>query len=219
LTAVSSSITKLLTVLRDAIKAHRSLYLKGDILHRDISENNVIVTDPDETGGFTGVLIDLDLAKVVGSERSEAHHPTGTVQFMAIEVLRGLDHTYRHDLESFFYVLIWLCARRGWGFCGNARGQPTNSRLSCWYTGTFEDIAHGKLGDMIKARDQGFALILREFPPAFACVKPLCASLRDILFPYEEEEGLFTGTRKNPDDLYGPILEAFDKAIAVSKGN
>ncbi|OXV09097.1 hypothetical protein Egran_03140, partial [Elaphomyces granulatus] len=37
------------------------------------------------------------------------------MEFMAIEVLLNVDHTYRHDLESFFYVLIWQCARRGWG--------------------------------------------------------------------------------------------------------
>ncbi|KAL1976908.1 hypothetical protein VTN31DRAFT_3190 [Thermomyces dupontii] len=31
--------------LRDAIKAHQSLDLDGRILHRDISENNIIITD------------------------------------------------------------------------------------------------------------------------------------------------------------------------------
>lgn len=58
------------------------------------------------------MLIDLDLAKVIGSGRSGARHQTGTMEFMAIEVLFDINHTYRHDLESFFYVLIWLCARR-----------------------------------------------------------------------------------------------------------
>ncbi|RDL36262.1 uncharacterized protein BP5553_06874 [Venustampulla echinocandica] len=29
---------------------------------------------------------------------------TGTMQFMAVEVLEGKGHTYRHDLESFLYV-------------------------------------------------------------------------------------------------------------------
>ena len=69
--SVSSSIRELLITLRDAIKAHRSLYLKGNILHRDISENNIIITNPNETGGFTGMLIDLHPAKVIGSGRSD----------------------------------------------------------------------------------------------------------------------------------------------------
>ena len=110
--SVLSAIRELLTTLRDAIKAHRSLYLKGNILHRDISENNIIITNSKETGGFAGMLIDLNLAKVLGSGRSDARHQTSTMEFMAIEVLRGVAHTYRHDLESFLYMLLWICARR-----------------------------------------------------------------------------------------------------------
>ena len=110
--SVLSFIRELLITLRDAIKAHRSLYLKGNILHRDISKNNIIITNPDETDDFSEMLIDLDLAKVLGSGRSGARHQTGTMEFMAIEVLLDIDHTYRHDLESFFYVLLWICARR-----------------------------------------------------------------------------------------------------------
>ncbi|OJD17655.1 hypothetical protein AJ78_02246 [Emergomyces pasteurianus Ep9510] len=64
-------------------KAHRSLYLDENILHRDISENNIIITDPDKADGHSGMLIDLDLAKEVGSERSGARHQTGTMDFMA----------------------------------------------------------------------------------------------------------------------------------------
>ncbi|KAM4062580.1 kinase [Hirsutella rhossiliensis] len=93
-------ISELLGALRDAIKAHRSLYLKGNILHRDISENNIIITDS-KTTGHMGMLIDLDLARELGSGRSGARCRTGTMEFMAIEVLQGISHTYRHDLESF----------------------------------------------------------------------------------------------------------------------
>lgn len=55
----------------------------------------------------------LDLAKELDSLPSGAPHRTGTMQFMAIEVLEGKGHTYRHDLESFFYVFIWMCIRHG----------------------------------------------------------------------------------------------------------
>jgi hypothetical protein len=101
-----SSVKELLTALRDAIKGHRSLYIDGGILHRDISENNIIITDPIRTNGFSRILIDLNLAKIVGSRPSGARHQTGTVEFMAIQVLQKAAHTYRHDLESFFYVLL-----------------------------------------------------------------------------------------------------------------
>ena len=65
--------------LRDAIKAHRSLYLEGSILHRDISENNIIITNPKQANGFTGMLIDADLAKIAGGGRTGARHQTGTI--------------------------------------------------------------------------------------------------------------------------------------------
>jgi hypothetical protein len=64
------AIKELLEALHDAIKAHRSLYLVGHILHRDISENNIIKTDPEKADGFKGMLIDLDLAKEVDIGRS-----------------------------------------------------------------------------------------------------------------------------------------------------
>lgn len=74
---------------------------------------------------------------------------------MAIKVLLGISHTYRHDLESFFYVLIWQCVRRGWEFLNKPMDQ-SNSKLRAWYTGNYEDIARVKLGDMSKAEDKGF---------------------------------------------------------------
>ncbi|ODH44302.1 hypothetical protein ACO22_00922 [Paracoccidioides brasiliensis] len=182
---------ELLTALRDAIKAHRSLYLDGNILHLDISENNIIITDPDKADGHSGMLIDLDLAKEVGSEQSGARHRTGTMEFMAIEVLLNIDHTYRHDLESFFYVLIWQC-----------------------YTGNYEDIANAKYVHMNRAENLGFGFILREFPAKFHGIVPLCQALRDILFPYNDK-GIIIGTPQDPNRLYDPIIKAYDDAISL----
>lgn len=211
-TSVRSAITKLLGALRDAIKAHRSLYLKAKILHRDISENNIIITNPKETGGFSGMLIDLDLAKMLGSGPSGARHQTGTMEFMAIEVLRGKAHTYRHDLESFLYVLLWILARRVWErelFC-SAIDRPKESDLKKWYTSNFTDIADAKEHVM---GVNGFEKLLREFPQAYHTVKPLCGKIRSILFPYDN--GLRIGTPSGPPErLYDPIIGAFDDAIA-----
>ena len=123
---------ELLEALRDAIKAHRSLYLDGNILHRDISENNIIITDPKKTGR-AGMLIDLDLAKELGAGPSGARCRTGTMEFMAVDALLNRDHTYRHDLESLFYVLIWQCGRRGWQFVNRLKDRPAESSFTDWY--------------------------------------------------------------------------------------
>lgn len=205
---------ELLTALRDAIKAHRSLYIQGKSLHRDISENNVIITDPKKADGLTGMLIDLELAKEVGSGPSGARHQTGTMEFMAIEVLRRVSHTYRHDLESFFYVLLWICARRAWerGYRCRSGDRPKESLLTWWYTGSYKEIARNKEHAM---GVNGFKELLEEFPPVFDRVRPLCQEIRGILFPLLKDGALFIGTESNPpENLYDSIIEAFDNAIA-----
>jgi hypothetical protein len=45
-----SPILRLQGVNRDFAKAHKSLYYDGKILYRDISENNIIVTDAEGEG-------------------------------------------------------------------------------------------------------------------------------------------------------------------------
>ncbi|KAF4120787.1 Protein kinase domain [Geosmithia morbida] len=204
---------ELLEALRDAIKAHRSLYINGDILHRDVSPNNIIITRP-ETTGFNGMLIDLDQAKVGDGRPSGAQRQTGTVQFMALEVLRSVDHTYRHDLESFLYVLIWMCARQSWNnaLSGVGEMRPRTDLLRNWEVGSFEEIASTKMGHVTV---DGMDNIMDAFPEALDIVKPLCLRLRRILFPLGEDERMNFGTPSgDPDQLYGPIMEAYNDTIS-----
>ncbi|KAL8643441.1 MAG: hypothetical protein Q9210_007661, partial [Variospora velana] len=80
--------------------------LDAGILHRDISIGNIMLTE-NENDGF---LIDFDLAIKTNSEKaSGAPGKTGTKAFMAIGALLGDFHTFMHDLESFFWVLFWIC--------------------------------------------------------------------------------------------------------------
>ncbi|KKF92127.1 Protein kinase domain protein [Ceratocystis platani] len=203
---------ELLESERDAIKAHRSLYVTGKILHRDISPNSIIITNPETANGFKGMLTNLDLAKILDSEPSGARHRTGTIQFMAVEVLRKKDHTYRHDLESFFYVLLWMCARQAWsnGFAGN-QNPPRYSELRKWDIGRFKDIAGVKEGQMAV----GLSRIMEEFPEALDVVKPVCLKIRKILFPFDKDMWMNIGTPiGDPDQLYNPIIAALDEAIS-----
>lgn len=184
------SAKELLEALRDAIAGHRSLLEDGRILHRDISEYNNIITDHAAEGDPKGRLIDLDLAQELDSVQSGASHRTGTMQFMAIEVLQGKGHTYRHDLESTFYVFILICIRYGHEGVGNKektgedtatkrRVRPTKtSILRDWYTGDYKQIANTKRGHMV-----GFEDITAEFAPEFVSLKDLAEDLRDVLFP------------------------------------
>ncbi|KAL7804898.1 hypothetical protein V8C44DRAFT_369186 [Trichoderma aethiopicum] len=194
---------------RNAIKAHQSLYVDGKMLHQDISENNIIITDVKKTG-FSGMLIDFDLVREIDKEPFKPGTRTGTKEFMAIRVLRGIEHTYRHDLESFFYVLLWQFIVRGWQFVGR-RNPVAFSALNGWRaSSSFEHLARNKQANMDK---ECFEAVLAEFPPEFQRIKPLCRTLRSILFPMKDG-ALFTGTPSDPDTLYLPILAAFDEIIA-----
>ncbi|KFY02428.1 hypothetical protein V490_00513 [Pseudogymnoascus sp. VKM F-3557] len=210
-----TSTKELLEALRDAVRGHKSLLEDGKILHRDISENNIIITEAASKGEPTGRLIDLDLAKELDSVPSGASHRTGTMQFMAIEVLQGKGHTYRHDLESFFYVLIWMCIRYGHVDMdeGQARKESrplATSALRDWYTGNYRQIANTKLGHMDKSQFEG---IIAEFAPRFECLKQLARELRNVLFPIRDGE-IFRGTFRDNDIMYDGMIEAFSKAIA-----
>ena len=116
------------------------------------------------------MLVDLELAKERDGEPTGARHQTGTMQFIAIEVLRGTDHTYRHDLESFFYVLLCICARNAWDK-ENIRKRdeeaPVESILRKWEIGNFKDIASAKMGHMTV---NSLEDITDEFPEALEMV-------------------------------------------------
>lgn len=196
--------------LRDAIRAHRSLYQAGNILHRDVSEANIILTHQNSVKDFTSILIDLDIARKKNHCSSGAPRRTGTMLFMAIEALRGKPHTYRHDLESFLYVLIWLCARRGWQLNHNVQNGLKSSLLRHWQTGDYETIANNKRGVMVKS---GFDSILEKFHVNFNCVKNLCWKLRDILFEYNGD--LFTGTKWNTNAIYDRMINAINYELKL----
>ncbi|KAH0499656.1 hypothetical protein TgHK011_006833 [Trichoderma gracile] len=139
---------------------------------------------------------------------------TGTKEFMAIRVLRGIEHTYRHDLESFFYVLLWQLIVRGWDFVGR-KNPVAISELHGWRAAnSLEHLARNKQANMDK---ECFEAVLAEFPAEFDRLKPFCRTLRSILFP-TKDGAMFTGTPFGSKALYEPILEAFDEIIAKGEG-
>lgn len=59
---------------------------------------------------WSAFLIDLDLANKESREAvSGAKDKTRTRAFMAIGALLDEQHSFTHDLESFFWVLFWIC--------------------------------------------------------------------------------------------------------------
>ncbi|KAJ2504458.1 hypothetical protein H4217_009400, partial [Coemansia sp. RSA 1939] len=108
------SIPELILVMHDAVRAHKAVFDNCGILHRDISENNILFQH-DSDDNIHGVLIDFDNA----ADSTAAKHDyrpicTGTLPFMSVNNLRKADvpRTPVDDMESFLYLLIWLAI---WG--------------------------------------------------------------------------------------------------------
>ncbi|KAK0444800.1 hypothetical protein EV421DRAFT_1938948 [Armillaria borealis] len=80
----------------------------------DVSEGNVMFYR-DEEDIAMGLLSDFDNASRVDEQSdiigSSMKQRTGTVLFMALDILKNVGtpvpHLYRHDLESFVYLLVW----------------------------------------------------------------------------------------------------------------
>ncbi|OCH92741.1 hypothetical protein OBBRIDRAFT_772767 [Obba rivulosa] len=124
-----TSTKQLVTVLRDAIMGHELAWTSG-ILHRDVSAGNVmIVDDRCLPKRFKGFLTDFDYsflkanaatatARISDTEANadnmQLKQRTGTHHFMAVELLStpsGIKHEVRHDLESFYWLLVWIVFR------------------------------------------------------------------------------------------------------------
>lgn len=216
------SVPEVLFALSDAVRAHRSLYQDGRILHRDINPSNIIIPsygpDTDATDAARGVLIDFDMAQEI-SEPSQPNQAVGTYIFQAIGVLQAYlpdnPHTYRHDLESFFYTFLFLAvAPRPVPDGENQLQLPPSSVLREWYKGRLVDKANRKIQDMQSA-DEFKRRIVAEFTPEFQGLGALAEKLRAILFPVDEDGEILTGTDltdHGTNALYDAVVGAFEDA-------
>jgi hypothetical protein len=201
------TILEFLEGCRDAIKGHRSLYQDGKILHQDVSRDNIIILETKNEGGPRGILIDLDLAMELDVGPQMSGELIGTRAFVAIGLLERKPHTYRHDLESFIYVFLWII------ICWGHKGLPPMSRLRRWTSGSWKHLAQRKIDDISK---ENFEKITSEFSPKFKDLKGLAEDLRQVLFP-QRDGLLFTGTDDKPEDvdrLYDGLINAFDVAAS-----
>ncbi|KAK0612373.1 hypothetical protein B0T17DRAFT_610577 [Bombardia bombarda] len=166
------------------IEGHESLRRKIGCLHRDISIGNLMINEDDGNLSWPSFLIDLDLAaREQRDGASGAKGMTGTRAFMAIRALLGEQHSFMHDLESFFWVLFWICIH----YKGPGESRAV-SRFDRWNYVDTEELAGMKLG------------VVADEP-----LIPLLNRLRKIVFPQ--------GKPWNGDDekLYSQMREFLRK--------
>lgn len=188
---------------------HASLFFQGGILHRDISPSNMIVIHDDfpqltsvaspaatndpfawiwpRDTPLRGCLIDLDYAIEASAQPSGALDRTGTYPFIAIQILGGQErHRYRHDLESFLYVLLWVCCYPAVagpaGIISSLHSiWPASDPLSQWRDGDELSVINHKVANVIGS-PRKFSLLLERFRPGFEHFKRVAAEMRMTLW-------------------------------------
>nr|ODO01273.1 hypothetical protein L204_02001 [Cryptococcus depauperatus CBS 7855] len=172
----ASSRVALLAAMERCIAGHESL-LQAGFLHRDISINNLMI-DEDNDNAF---LIDLDHAiRVPRIGASGAKGKTGTRAFMAIGVLEGDEHSFMHDLESFFWVLFWICIH----YDGPDKAVSATDYDDWNYRGDIQ-LANEKAGTI--GSERMFLRTTRaHFTPFYQSLIPLMNQIRKKIFPNGE---------------------------------
>ncbi|KXJ85594.1 hypothetical protein Micbo1qcDRAFT_237400 [Microdochium bolleyi] len=206
----ASSRSVLLCALERCIEGHESLR-KAGLLHRDISINNLMINEDDNSLSWPAFLIDLDLA--VREQRqgtSGAKGKTGTRAFMAIGALLGEQHSFMHDLESFFWVLFWICIH-----CDGPDDTRVVPRFDKWNYVDTEELAELKKGRVSHEGD--FVRVVEEnFTPYYQPLIPWVNRLRKVVFPdggrwEREDTGLYVRMKE--------ILREAQKDPKVLAGN
>ena len=191
----ASSRVALLAAMERCIQGHESLYNAG-FLHRDISINNLMINEDEENPSWAAFLIDLDLA--IRDQRgaaSGAKGRTGTRAFMAIGALLGQYHSFMHDLESFFWVLFWICIHY------NGPGEDIGAtEFEKWNYVDMRELAKLKKGEVSDERD--FLNTAEEnFTSHYRCLIPCINNLRKVVFPngrrWEREDSQLYSSMKN----------------------
>ncbi|KAI1820730.1 hypothetical protein F4861DRAFT_542655 [Xylaria intraflava] len=182
----ASSQAVLLRSLAGCIEGHRSLY-KAGFLHRDISINNLMINEHAMDQSRKSFLIDLDLAiRNTRDAVSGAKGITGTRAFMAIGALRGEQHSFMHDLESFFWVLLWICIH----YTSPGYGRP-NRVFDYWNYSTADQLSLLKSG-IISDEPYLRRILTDHVTPYYATLIPCLCELRRVVFPngkkWEQED-------------------------------
>ncbi|KAF7798384.1 hypothetical protein EIP86_009605 [Pleurotus ostreatoroseus] len=135
------------------------LRYKANMLHRDISVNNIMYQMRDGRHHF--ILIDFDMAIVLptaaeGSLAASSYHRTGTLPYMSYELVRNasrshkrnwkpIPHQLRHDYESLFWVALWCVLTLLLKDLSAERQEELVARAQSLEKGVLEQIAGIKL--------------------------------------------------------------------------
>ncbi|KAH9847061.1 hypothetical protein C2E23DRAFT_849942 [Lenzites betulinus] len=171
--------------MTDALHALRYDVL---ILHRNVSFTNIMWDPEHEGAGVHFVLTDFDLAVRLDSNGTAkgvtARHRTGTLPFMAVELLKDMAknpsnpqiaHEQRHDYESLFWVAAWSMMKTEDKIEDNLK-REIKLTVAEWETGDYQSMAHRKADLLL----WGGALNELPLTPRFEHLVPLIKSFARV---------------------------------------
>ena len=178
----------------DRRPAHHDLYEKAGILHRDISINSLMV-HPEEPE--KGVLINFDMAAQdkdpnTGARIDLPPMQGGTLPFRAVDLCcedplpRSL---YRHDLEGFFFVLLWMLLYRS--------GRSVDECFAPWSAGDWTSIYNDKKRFLYGGGDDRFSGYL---PLNDSWVEPLRSAFNRGYSARAQHSGTLSEPPLSPSD-------------------
>ncbi|KAI5304241.1 hypothetical protein KEM56_006706 [Ascosphaera pollenicola] len=152
---------------------------QADIVHCDISQGNVMLTQNEEEG----ILIDFDVAYDLTAEAAKTHR-SGTPPFMSIRMLSNNSsvNTHEDDIELVFWTVLWIT------FTSNGpEKMPPQCPVTCWHDLEMCDLARVKqewISDL--------NMRLRDMTLFYAPLKNVILEMKKIVF--DEEKGTVEGT-------------------------
>ncbi|KDQ24096.1 hypothetical protein PLEOSDRAFT_1059239 [Pleurotus ostreatus PC15] len=168
----------------DAVTCHAFLWKHG-IEHGDPSLYNVMCHPETRRG----VLTDFDLSILQWEERIPGCDRTGTVPFMAFELLDDaywngdIVRYYHHEMEAFIWCLPFMCLG---GFVG---GSVRHEVISDWVKATPRECHDKKLGFVKRIRQYSSHVPL-SFAACYQLAIRLCRSASKLGDDDEDKEPL-----------------------------
>ncbi|EPS97684.1 hypothetical protein FOMPIDRAFT_1128100 [Fomitopsis schrenkii] len=212
------STKEMVTAIRDAIIGHKLAFLAG-LIHRDLSDGNVMIHDGGVFGSFSLDLVyafdwmeALELAGRPADKEAwavyveEYDQSVGAMFFMAAQILRTfVAHDIRHDLESVVWLLLYMVLRHTLQVHVTTKKELDRNQL---YLERFG--ATGELGSFEKK----MMYLHDEAEWEVKDNKPLNKLIRD-LWDLAYEQNASRG--KSTPLTYESVLTAFNRALAFSK--
>ncbi|KAJ2371024.1 hypothetical protein IW150_004790, partial [Coemansia sp. RSA 2607] len=199
---------KLVKVITDVMRTHYRIRWDADILHRDISINNVLFYETDDGSDVQGLLIDFDHAVDLSVPKTKRHlERSGTLPFMSINNLNGQVDlvTGLDDWESVLYVLCWIGT---YGFNASRRPDPADYGklyIRKWYEDSLGHITKTKMSDLNS--ESCFSMLTEQFIQDFPHIEDLEDLIHDLRTAMFENSDLgsefhgtvakYSGPRKN----------------------